>query len=820
MSTLPIFDYGTPSGDAADGSSDGEVPSASDAAAGFAGDDLAPPDGVDDLVSRSQWQWALGESERASPGSARAASAPAGDAGDAADASADLDARPAKIRPSIRARPRAPAASPDAPPRGAKFQLPEFPAPSRPAAPDAARAKAAVAQAQIDAMRDKLRVVERLMDRPAESRDHLASLVAGMTGEEFLGVCEERCLAGTCGWPMCGEALTSAQTRGNERVLRVSETTGAGSVTGGRGKYRIAAGERKVYLRRDLEMFCCEEHRLEAEALGTSLAVSLEEARGEKDVGEGGADAGRGGAEENKAGNKAKSAGAARSPSAAARERAVGDLNVNVKMDVVEKYPPNRAGAPAPRPPTMDDADRSASAVEGYVPRAPVAVSARVASAPPPTKGALKTERRSAEKSGKGAKGVVFSEELEMGPTGSAFAESRAETKAETEAETETGTTPSTKPSTSTSPSASSAVPAPCSSLRESSLGAKALDEAHEAARAADDSTLTVGGGGAQFYFNVFQEGIEKAAKGGANVMGTFSEGQLTRVVPDAFADAADAELASDDDANDHENAGDAANDVGVKDAMATAMAAAEAAAKAAEVAGPEDEAAARAALANAREALRVALLRAGADGDGATDGETTDGETTDGDVTDDESPASAPPVSEFGATWMMLDGWVTRATFAHVAGEEPRVAGDGSDASEASELPPRGGFASQMSDAAATNISRALPGVCAALGLRASASALERPLGKLLRTFFFRSAAPSLRPARWAFVTAIMLEAAAGRMARETPEGHAPPALVEDVARAVADGSMAKLENAAGATPEERETFLQLLRGECAGGR
>ena len=60
-------------------------------------------------------------------------------------------------------------------------------------------------------------------------------------------------------------------------------------MTGGRGKYRIAVGERKVYLRRDLEMFCCEEHRLEAEALGTSLAVSLEEARGGKDEGEGGA---------------------------------------------------------------------------------------------------------------------------------------------------------------------------------------------------------------------------------------------------------------------------------------------------------------------------------------------------------------------------------------------------------------------------------------------------------------------------------------------------------------------------------------------------
>ena len=276
MSTLPIFDYGTPTGDAADGSSDGGVPSASDAAAGFAGDDLAPPDAVEDLVSRSQWQWALGESERASPGSAPAASAPAGDAGDA-------DAAPARRGPPRSARRSARVPAPPPPRRPSprrRVPTPEFPAASRPAAPDAARAKAAVARAQIDAMRDKLRVVERLMDGEAASRDELASLAAGMTGEEFLGVCEERCLARKCGWPMCGEALTNAQTRGNERVLRVSETTGAGAVTGGRGKYRIAYGERKVYMRRDLEMFCCEAHRLEAEKLGTSLSVRLEESGG------------------------------------------------------------------------------------------------------------------------------------------------------------------------------------------------------------------------------------------------------------------------------------------------------------------------------------------------------------------------------------------------------------------------------------------------------------------------------------------------------------------------------------------------------------
>lgn len=49
-------------------------------------------------------------------------------------------------------------------------------------------------------------------------------------------------------------------------------------------------------------------------------------------------------------------------------------------------------------------------------------------------------------------------------------------------------------------------------------------------------------------------------------------------------------------------------------------------------------------------------------------------------------------------------------------------------------------------------------------LGLRATPSALERPLGKLLRTFFFHAAVPSLRPERWALVAAVMLQVVAVR--------------------------------------------------------
>ena len=91
---------------------------------------------------------------------------------------------------------------------------------------------------------------------------------------------------------------------------------------------------------------------------------------------------------------------------------------------------------------------------------------------------------------------------------------------------------------------------------------------------------------------------------------------------------------------------------------------------------------------------------------------------------------AGAPALHELvfpvGATWMMLDGWVTRATFHHLAGEGAGASssrdgalppGDGSPP----ELPPRGGFAGRMSDGAAIELSRAIPAAREALGLRAS---------------------------------------------------------------------------------------------------
>ncbi|MDB0053450.1 Rtr1/RPAP2 family protein phosphatase, partial [bacterium] len=64
----------------------------------------------------------------------------------------------------------------------------------------------------------KLKVVERLLeDRPVELSDEdsespqtseraflkLTALVKPLTGEEFMSACEERCLSGLCGWPLC-----------------------------------------------------------------------------------------------------------------------------------------------------------------------------------------------------------------------------------------------------------------------------------------------------------------------------------------------------------------------------------------------------------------------------------------------------------------------------------------------------------------------------------------------------------------------------------------------------------------------------------------
>ena len=179
----------------------------------------------------------------------------------------------------------------------------------------------------------------------------------------------------------------------------------------------------------------------------------------------------------------------------------MGDANANVKAAVLEKRPPAvverrapGASAPAPRAPSLagllggGKGNEAAAAVEGHVPR--------------------RERRRQGEVSQKKS--------------------GRHETAA---------VTPNPKPET---------FPEPREPERDgSSLGARALDLRLEKAARADDSTLAPRQEpetrrtrrrrlpARTFFFDVFAEGLERAERG-SNIMGTFSEGQLSRVVPEA----------------------------------------------------------------------------------------------------------------------------------------------------------------------------------------------------------------------------------------------------------------------------------------------
>ena len=105
-------------------------------------------------------------------------------------------------------------------------------------------------------------------------------------------------------------------------------------------------------------------------------------------------------------------------------------------------------------------------------------------------------------------------------------------------------------------------------------------------------------------------------------------------------------------------------------------------------------------------------------------------------------------------------------------------------------------------------------------LGLRQSPASLEQPLGRMLRTFFFDRATPSLRPERWALVAAVMLEAIATRKIRADERDDRPPTFVDDMNKAIGqNGGMARIVENARSTEDERRVMLELLRGECAGG-
>ena len=74
----------------------------------------------------------------------------------------------------------------------------------------------------------------------------------------------------------------------------------------------------------------------------------------------------------------------------------------------------------------------------------------------------------------------------------------------------------------------------------------------------------------------------------------------------------------------------------------------------------------------HAREALKATLMKVGASGDDrAGDGDGYDSRAESSSDADDDDAVAPGAVSEFGTTWMMLDGWVTRATFAYVSADD-----------------------------------------------------------------------------------------------------------------------------------------------------
>ena len=397
MSTLPILDYGAPAeGAGAGGEGAPGQPAAvpenavpTDGAAFAREAAIVPPEGADDLVSRAQWQWAIGESE-AARGAEGASSSPAGDERATSPGTT-------KKRPTPRSRASPNAIAGDGKKKTEKTTLP------RPGASVATSkntesrraAETAIARVEMTEARAKLAVVERLLeDKPVRCADseysksaagekngadalkELRRLVAPLTGEEFMRACEERCLAGKCGWPLCGVSLSGcpgdddAQRlegvgRGARAARRTTPDGSAGSVRGGRGTYRIDAVRRKVYLRGDLDMFCGDAHRAEAEAVGVSLALPLDSETDSETAKETRKEAEDGT-------NAADDAGAAATRNAKAK--AMGDANANVKAAVLEKRPPAvverrapGASAPAPRAPRS----RAFSAAEKETRRPP-----------------------------------------------------------------------------------------------------------------------------------------------------------------------------------------------------------------------------------------------------------------------------------------------------------------------------------------------------------------------------------------------------------------------------------------------------------------
>ena len=370
--------------------------------------------------------------------------------------------------------------------------------------------------------RAKLAVVERLLeDKPVRCADskyiraagekngadalkELRRLVAPLTGEEFMRACEERCLAGKCGWPLCGVSLSGCPGdddarrlegvgRGARAVRRTTKTPGRLGGVRARRTARTASTPSAARCTCAATSICSAatrtgRRRRRWASPWRSRSILRRprlprRKRNAEEAEDGTDDAGR----ERRRDARARSEGDGR--------------RANVKAAVLEKRPPAvverrapSASAPAPRAPSLRGASRRRKRERRRPPRWRVR----------PAAGASAAARISQKKSG------------------------RHETAA---------VTLNPKPET---------FPEPPEPERDgSSLGARALDLRFEKAARADDSTLaprpetgdpsdpSTTPPGATFFFDVFAEGLERAERG-SNIMGTFSEGQLSRVVPEA----------------------------------------------------------------------------------------------------------------------------------------------------------------------------------------------------------------------------------------------------------------------------------------------
>ena len=153
---------------------DDDVAAAPAAMRSAAAEAIEPPEEVQDLVSRAQWQWALGESEKASPtrgtlegGGSDRESRLGGDFSTTNQKPPATAAKAPLKRPQIRPKRVAPQPAPrkDDDSRGGGVKLPPglHKNAAAPKLPPTVAAKTALAEAQIAERREKLHVVERLM---------------------------------------------------------------------------------------------------------------------------------------------------------------------------------------------------------------------------------------------------------------------------------------------------------------------------------------------------------------------------------------------------------------------------------------------------------------------------------------------------------------------------------------------------------------------------------------------------------------------------------------------------------------------------------